>query len=40
MITPTSYREVQPQPEDLVREQMGLVRHLAWVYHGRVGRFV
>ncbi|MEM8576964.1 MAG: sigma-70 family RNA polymerase sigma factor [Pseudomonadota bacterium] len=40
MITPNSYREARPPAEELIRGQMRLVQRLAWLYHGRVGRFV
>ena len=40
MITPRTYREACPPPEELVQSNMGIVQRLAWLYHGRVGRFV
>lgn len=40
MIPPAAYSEMRPDAADLVEAHMGLVKRLAWMLHGRVGRFV
>lgn len=40
MIAPRAYGEASPDAEALVRAHMDIVHRLAWMFHGRVGRFV
>ena len=40
MIPPASYSEARPTPADLIEAHMNIVQRLAWMFHGRVGRFV
>lgn len=39
MIPPTGYAEQKTNPDQLVEENIQLVRRLAWHFHGRTGRF-